>query len=437
MLLVLPLLALMTSCEPAAITEGSIFLEPDTTEESRAALEAWLDEVNPEGWSFYTLDSLVDTYAVIEQGNFMSDSTIYRTRTTNGNGIYLFAIDTLPKDGPGIYIRGRVSTDDYAGNFYKSLVIQQIVNGEQQNLRISLDMGSSGGLYQMGQEIIIRCNGLAIGRYANQPQLCIPTYNDNVYANSAKEKIGWAAGRIPAAQFRNSVRLIGHPDPEALVYDEVTPKQLWAMIPRKPAMTAEDMKRVRHFDGRLVRLKNVHFTGQYFTQDGATADCKYAHPDSSEYANVFAPTTQNIGYPQSRVLWGSDNKADNAICCACSEYAKYANYFLPGADQDTLKPVAKCQYWVGTVSGIVGWYADNAKYIPPTNQLKGTEWSITPRGIPGFGVPDIDMKASSTASGWPKNTKWNMEYDTIRKTSPMKEFDPVYYKNYKYPTSNE
>lgn len=429
-LLVLPLLALMTSCEPGALTEGSIFLEPDTTDEGRAALVAWLDEVNPEGWDTLTLDQLVDSF-MTEEGNFMSDTCPYRTRSTNGNGIYLFTVDTLPTEGPGIYIRGRVSTDDYAGNFYKSLVIQQVVNGEQQNLRISLDMGSSGGMYQLGQEIIIRCNGLAIGRYANQPQLCVPAYNDNVYAHSAKEKVGWAPGRIPAAKFRNAVRLIGHPDPSKLLYDEVTLKQLWDMVPRKPAMTPEDMKKVRHFDGRLVRLQKVHFSGKYFDQDGNSANCVYAHPDSSEYANVFAPTTQNIGYPQSRILVGSDNNENYALCSSCSEYAKFANHFIPGAQQDSLKAVANCKYWVGTVSGVLGWYADNASYIPPKKDLKGTEWSVTPRGIPGIGIPDIQMTSSSPASGSPKGTVWE-----------PKEFDPVYYKNYKYPqpvdtTSNE
>ena len=35
-------------------------------------------------------------------------------------------IDTIKTDTLGVYIRGRISTDDYSGNFYKSMVIQQI-----------------------------------------------------------------------------------------------------------------------------------------------------------------------------------------------------------------------------------------------------------------------------------------------------------------------
>lgn len=417
MWLVLPLIALMTSCEPYGIPENTIFFPSDTTAEGVDHLHKWLDENNPEGWKIFTLNEFLDTF-MTEQGNFWSDTCPYRTRSTNGNGIYLFSVDTISPEGRGIYIRGRVSTDDYAGNFYKSMVIQQIVKGEQQNLRISVDLGSSGGLFHVGQEILIRCNGLAVGRYAGQPQLCVPAYNDNVYAYTAKEKVGWAPGRIPGPKFRHCVKMIGTPDSTLLQYDEVTLDQLFAKIPRKPAMTTEDMKKVRYFDGRLVRLKDVHFSGEYYTQDGEASNCVYLHPDTSEYANVFAPTTQNIGYPQSRILLNKSNNKNYAMCCSCSEYAKFANHFLPGAQQDSLKAVTNCNRYEGTVSGILGWYADNANYIPPKKELKGTEWSVTPRGIPGIGIPDIQMHYK-----YPPKNEWVPQ-----------EFDPIFYKNYYYPT---
>ena len=422
-----PFVLFMASCEPNAIDQDDIFMPSDTTEAGEANLHKWLDENNPEGWKLFTLDEFVDTF-MTEEGNFASDTCPYRTRTTNGNGIYLFSVDTLPTNGRGLYIRGRISTDDYAGNFYKAMVIQQIVNGEQQNLRISADLGSSGGLYQIGQEIIIRCNGLAIGRYAGQPQLCIPTYNDNVYAYTAKEKVGWAPGRIPVAKFRNAVKMIGIPDPSLLVYDEVTLDELFAMVPRTPNMTPEDLKKVRHFDGRLVRLQKVHFSGETTQQDDSNpyTDCVYKHPDTSEVANVFAPTTLNIGYPQSRILLNKANNKNYAICCSCSEYAKFANVFLPGAQQDSTKAVVNCKRWEGTVAGIVGWYADNAKYIPPKASLKGTEWSITPRGIPGVGIPDIQLKSNFPMPGIPIGTEWVPQ-----------EFDPVYYINYYYHSKDE
>lgn len=415
----------LASCEPNAIEQNNIFMPSDTTEAGEANLHQWLDENNPEGWKIFTLDDFVDTF-MTEEGNFLSDTCPYRTRSTNGNGIYLFSVDTLPTNGRGIYIRGRVTTDDYAGNFYKAMVIQQIVNGEQQNLRISVDIGSSGGLFQLGQEIIIRCNGFAIGRYANQPQLCVPAYNDNAYANKANEKVGWAPGRIQGSKFRLATKLIGTPDPSLLQYDEITLDELFDKIPRKPAMTKEDMKKVRHFDGRLVRLQKVHFSGEYYTQDGELVNCVYQHPDSSEYANVFAPTTQNVGYPQSRVLFNKSNNKDKAICCSCSEYAKFAYFFIPGAQEDSVKAVTNCKRWEGTVAGIVGWYADNAAYIPPKSDLKGSEWSVTPRGIPGIGIPDIQLKSNFPMPGIPIGTEWVPQ-----------EFDPVFYLDYYYPQKND
>ena len=91
---------------------------------------------------------------------------------------------TIPVGGPQIYIRGRIVTDDQGGNFYKTIVIQEIVNGKQQALRLSVDASSAGGAYLLGQEIMIHVNGLGIGKYANEPQLCVPSYNNNLNANA-------------------------------------------------------------------------------------------------------------------------------------------------------------------------------------------------------------------------------------------------------------
>ncbi len=375
MILAMPVVALMTSCEPRALTEEDVF----TPEQS---IDQILSEENPQGYRIYTLNEFQDAF-MTEKGNFASDTCPYRTRSTNGNGLYLYSVDTIPTNGQGIYIRGRVATDDYAGNFYKALVIQQVVGGEQQSLRVSVDMGSSGGMYQLGQEILIRCNGLAVGRYANQPQLCVPSYNNNIYAMNASQKVGWCPGRIPSAVFRRNTRMIGVPDQTKLKYDTLTLAQLFAQIPLKPSVDANGMDRIRKADGRLIVLKDVHFTGE--TDDNGTiTPCIYAHPDSSGLANVFAPSTQNIGYPQSRIL---QDPASNFICCSSSEYCKFACYYLPGANESG---VSGCPNWEGTVTGILGWYLDKAANLT-TSSLKGYEWSITPRGIPGVGVPDIRM----------------------------------------------
>lgn len=366
----------MSSCEPKALTEDDVFVQ-------EADLDALLYAESPEGYKIFTLEEFLDTF-MTEAGNFASDTCPYRERSYDSkHGLYLYSVDTIPTYGRGIYIRGRVTTDDYAGNFYKSMVIQQVVNGKQQNLRISVDLGSSHGLYQMGQEIVIRCNGLAVGRYANQPQLCVPSYNNNIYAMNASQKVGWCPGRIQGSVFRRNTKMIGAPDRSAIKYDTLTLATLYTEIKKKPSSNATDMAAVRKMDGRLVVLKDVHFNGKY-DDNGTVKDCVVGHPDTVGGANVFAPSTQNIGYPQSRML---ADQGTNTLMCSSSEYAKFAYYYLPGADKTG---VAGCANFEGIVTGVLGWYLDKASDLAD-DKLDGYEWSVTPRGIPGFGIADIQM----------------------------------------------
>lgn len=363
----------MASCEPRALTVEEVFIT-----------EADVAELTADG-TVYTLNDFLDTF-MTEEGTYHNDTTPYRERSYDAtHGIYLYSVDTLPASGPGIYIRGRVVTDDYAGNFYKSMVIQQIVSGKQQALRISVDLGSSHGMYQTGQEILIRCNGLAVGRYANQPQLCIPSYNNNIYAMNASQKVGWCPGRIQGSVFRKVTHMIGTPDISKIQYDELTLADLYTQIKRIPTASAADMDAVRKMDGRLVRLKDVHFTGQY-DDNGTLKNCDTSNPDTigGGGANVFAPSTQNIGYPQSRLL---GDQGTNTLMCSSSEYAKFAYYYLPGADE---KGIAQCKDFEGTVTGILGWYLDKASDLA-SSSLDGYEWSVTPRGIPNIGIEDIKM----------------------------------------------
>ena len=358
MLLAMPIVALMTSCEPRALTEEDVIVKPEKVAELIA------------DGKLYNINTLLDTY-MTEEGNFLSDTTHYRTRAKYGD-LYLFSIDTLPVGGPGIYIRGRVATDDYGGNFYKSLVIQQVNDWEnggavidQQGLRISVDLGSANGMYHQGQEILIRCNGLAIGRYANQPQLCVPSNNNNINASSAEEKTGWAPGRIPSSLFRNVTRMIGTPDKSKLVFETMDLTQLQSSYLSK----FSDVVGARKIDARLIKVIDVHFSGEYDDlNNGPTACNRYkadgtnnGNPELDQNACTFGPTTGNVGFPQSRYVRDSGS---NKVLVATSEYAKYAYFYLPAAK------------YVGSITGVFGYYMDNGKYAPD-----GGEWSITPCNI--------------------------------------------------------
>ncbi len=367
----------MVGCNPAPLTEADVFTNPDA-----------VANILQPGDSVYHLNDFVATF-MTEQGNFLSDSTPYRERATSGNGIYLFSIDTIPTDTMGIYIRGRVSSDDYGGNFYKSIVIQEIVDGKQQNLRLSVDIGSANGLYQIGQELLIRCNGLSIGRYANQPQLCVPSYNNNIHASNESQKVGWAPGRIPNELFRKATTLIGTPDQSKLQYDTIS---IADFIGEALSYTLENMQRVREMDGLLICIKDIHFTGEYFdNKESTTKPCTTGNPEKDENANVFAPTTNNLGFPQGRIIM---DEAGRRTLVSTSEYAKYARYYLPETD------------YVGTVTGILSYYADNAPNIAQYG-LDSYEWSISMRDIFGrnAGLKDLDLTNADGEKWIPKEYK--------------------------------
>lgn len=417
----------MTSCEPSEPANDVLFIS-----------EAEAEELIADG-RLYSINEFMHEFMATEKGDFGDKENPYRSRSTNGeDGIYLYSVDTIPTDTIGIYLRGRVTTDDYGGNFYKTIIIQQRYDWKtgaeikQQNLRISVDLGSVSGMFPMGQELLIRCNGLSVGRYGNQPQLCIPAYNNNMFAMNATQKVGWAPGRIPAAKIRNCVYRIGRPDPKALKYDTMTIQQLFRDVPEVPQRTIDDMWKVREADGRLVVLRNVYFTGEA-NDDGKEAYCEYAHPDSSTIANVFASTTKNIGFPQGRYI-KSITDDTKGICCSNSEYCKFANYLLPGAaESDSIiegapytAAIARCQKmaYTGTVTGILSWYCDNASGSKSKhgslNTLWKYNWSVTPRGIPGVGVSDIYMYDENRDEVW-----------------TPKEFDPKKYRESKYGNANE
>lgn len=325
-----------------------------------------------------TIEQFKATY-MTEEGNYCMPD-LYRARSKAG-AYYLFTIDTIPVSDTPIYIRGRVTTDDYAGNFYKTLCIQQMVDGKQQAIRLSVDAGSIGGLYQLGQEILIRVDGLAIGRYANQPQLCLPSYNNNIYANKAEEKVGWAAGRIPFAIFKARTQCIGTPDQSKLYYDTL-------QITDYNHIT--DLVEAREWDAKLVCIENVHFTGQY-EDSGTPTNCTTGDPETDGNANVFAPTTENRNYPQSRVIMDAQN---NWTLVSTSEYAKYAHFYLPANN-----------YW-GNVVGILGFYYDNGlKYsqYPP----EASDWSISIRSVDDLQLKDGDEHWLYDANG---NYKPGYEY---------------------------
>lgn len=365
--------------------------------------EATIAQLTQDG-RLYTLQEFKDSF-MTENGNYCRGE-LYRTRANNGDSVWLFSLDTLPKGGPSIYIMGRIATDDYGGNYYKTLVLQQMVNIDgqlqQQNIRVGVDMGSLGGIYQIGQQILIRCNGLSVGRYANQPQLCVPSYNNNINAQNAGEKVGWLPGRIPTSRFVEATHLIGLPDRSRIYYEEMTINDMQTRYMKDYA----NIVRCRQYDGRLVRLKDVHYTGEYFnTTVDAKGNCgrekltiynpltdSIGNPEKDKNANVFGPTTENVGFPQSRVISNSDETLFTSV--SCSEYCKYARYYLPSVIRNNFHDF-DYKAVRGDIQGVMGYFMDNAGYEPNTSKFSITPCDLTSDFDMTCHVPAVDGSDST------------------------------------------
>ena len=140
----------------------------------------------------------------------------------------------------------------------------------------------------------------------------------------------------------------------------------------------------------LAGCKTIDKTDPDSSSGPDTVQSDKSDPDKDKNANTFAPTTENVGHPQSRVLESLTNTSVHLLCSS-SEYSKFAHHYLPGADKNG---ITHCKEYKGSVSGILGWYADNVKYVT-TADIDGYEWSLTPRGIPGIGVEDIRLATDS------------------------------------------
>ncbi len=227
----------------------------------------------------------------------------------------LFSINKIETESD-LYIRGRVVTTDESGNIYKYLVMQDTETGDA--LKVSIDAGSLSGAIPMGQEIVINCKGLVLGRYADMAQLGVDAFND--------EKLRVEPGRIPYPYFMERMYYVGTPDVSKIIVREMTLAELNAGINDSTLY------------GQLVRIRNVHFTG--LGDEGEKL---------KEADKIFAPSTfngtYNVGYPQARQI--ADAKG-NVAYISTSEYARFAEMRIPESDD-----------W-GDVVAIIGYYKDKA-----------------------------------------------------------------------------
>ncbi len=373
--------------------------------------EAYVKEAD--AWkATYTIDSLVDTYLSVNGDIFPVRENDLSKDGLSNTGI--FSLDTLPAlnaDGSNaIIIRGRVVSEDVAGNLYKTLVIQDELHPEQ-GLKLSVDAGSLSGIYQIGQLVAIRCNGLVLGKYAAQVQLGVAFFNTDKEPDwqpgGTGSKVGWEPGRIPLPIFQKAVQLIEAPDKSKVVVDSMEVSEITGWVAPYFAPSEAGYKSIAKLASRFVRLKNVYFTqrsgGPGTVEDDYTYTvkpiCELAAPTDTTEAglaqwrqksSIFAPESyKSQGYPQSRDI-ATVGEPTKWMAISTSEYAKFAEATIPSpiyaAPNSGSAVVGQFQ---GDIVGIIGVYSDKGKNVGYMNEA----FSITIRSL-----SDLELKA--TADGY-------------------------------------
>lgn len=317
--------------------------------------------------------------ATMTIGEFLSNPTLFsefgdvtkyppRARSYQGadksnENLGLFSVQDITAD---VIIVGRIVSTDVPGNVYKNLYIQDCANPDY-GIKIAVDAGSLGGMYPIGQKIALKLKGLAIGKYARMPQIGVPYYNNAKEGMDNREKAGWEIGRIPPQVFKEHVQLIGQPDKSKIVVDTMTIAEIKA--------TADNYKDIALLSSRVVAIKEVRFVPYTWDTDGALSKLSGTYNCATDGdANTFAPTTNGIGYPQSRCFTTDVDTviAANTLALGTSEFAKFACAPLPGDE------------YVGTVTGFVSYYYDNGKYDPVNDKV----WSLTINGLGSLALAD-------------------------------------------------
>lgn len=297
----------------------------------------------------------------------------YEGADAKNTNLGLFSVEDITAD---VIIVGRIISTDAPGNIYKNIYIQDCAK-PQYGIKIAVDAGSIGGVYQIGQKIAIKLKGLAVGKYAKMPQIGVPFYNNAKEGLDNLGKAGWEIGRIPFAMFQEHVQLIGKPDKSKIVVNEMTIEQIKA--------TASDYVSIALLTSRLVKISNVNFVPYTWDTYGKLSPLSGTYACGTDgNANTFAPTTGGIGYPQSRCF----ASPTDTLAIGTSEYAKFACAPLPEEE------------YRGTVTGMISYYHDNGRYDAVTNKV----WSVVINGLDA-----LDLKNAS-------QEKWAA--------------DPVYYPAY-------
>jgi hypothetical protein len=121
-----------------------------------------------------------------------TDSTHLAANTTIAELKSLYSGDLLQLTSTSLYqrdsilIEGIVVSDDKAGNFYKTIVVQDATGG----IEVKLDKTTLYNDYPRGSRVVVYCNNLYLGEYGGLPQL------GSIYTENGITQLGSLEGDI-------------------------------------------------------------------------------------------------------------------------------------------------------------------------------------------------------------------------------------------------
>lgn len=270
----------------------------------------------------------------VPQASWVANTTILELKTLfDGN---LDSIGVKP-NGDNYIIKGIIVGNDVSGNIYKNLIIQD----NSAALTLSINATSMFNNFRIGQEVVMNCTGMYMGKYRNLQQLGFPDIS------TGTPQITF----MPLEFFNQHIQLNGLPDTK---FD--TMRVDLGLLP----LSGSELKL---YQSRLVLLSDVGFS------DGGVLP--FADPNATS----------------SRIL---TDEVGNQIIVRNSNYSDFATEILPEG--------------TGSVVGILSYYGSAYQLLLRTHSdVSGFSTTIKEgtKGNPFFVEKAIESQ-NKNVIGWVK-----------------------------------
>lgn len=250
----------------------------------------------------------------------------------------------LTASGEHTVISGRVIGNDLTGNIYQTLMIQDATGA----LNISVAVKDMNVRYKIGEEVVIDCTGLFVGKYSGL--FCLG--KDEIYDRTQTPQVG----RMDESVWVAHNQLNGLPKPSAIVSNEITLEQI------KNLKSTEDLVK---WQSQRVRISNVSFEGG--------GELTWGEQGSSSTA-------------VNRYLFDSDG---NRITVRNSNMSTFCDQVMPAGH--------------GTVEAILSYFGGGWQLVFVTNEdcfdFGGESYAPVPLPNEGKGTAEEPYNVGSVVNG--------------------------------------